>query len=237
MGKGEKGLSKSKEVQQKQAEKLKEGFFHSKVPVAERTDETIMFARLAEAAYNDTSARQSAGAQYGFELDEDLSGKWQAIYVNNETQEVVSSFRGTKPTDTSDLYADLHVAIGTPGLSNRFKNAESVFEKVNDKYQDHDLLLTGHSLGGSINLHLNKKYEGEIAEVHNFNPGSGVLAATTSLEHQVTKPDNSHVHQYFIHGDMIASSGRGDPSYTEHVIPPCAKSMNPHTIKQFTNCL
>lgn len=132
--------------------------------------------------------------QSGFSLDEELSNDRAKVY--NDGKQTVISYRGTKPTDTQDLSADKSILLNKYQDHSSFKDAEKLYEKTRAKYGE-DILLTGHSLGGTKAIHVSKKYNNKKNIV--FNPGSGL----NKLETKATKVYNHK-------NDLI--SGRVDKS-------------------------
>lgn len=113
------------------------------------------FAAFASAAYgNDTLIPA------GYVRDTALSNRNRAVYVNHETKHAVLANRGTVPkgaTAAADLSTDAALAVGITGLQPRFKNALRAAKQMQAKYADYSHTATGHSLGGSLAMFVNKK--------------------------------------------------------------------------------
>jgi hypothetical protein len=82
----------------------------------------------------------------------------------------------------SDLVSDLNVFQGTQADTDRFTASAALIDLISAKYSSYNLILTGHSLGGSIAVHLLQKAiaENKFASVSLigvvFNPGRGADA-------------------------------------------------------------
>ena len=82
----------------------------------------------------------------------------------------------------SDLVSDLNVFQGTQADTDRFTASAALIDLISAKYSSYNLILTGHSLGGSIAVHLLQKAiaESKFASVSLigvvFNPGRGADA-------------------------------------------------------------
>ncbi|CAL8468236.1 g7775 [Coccomyxa elongata] len=133
-------------------------------------DEYAPYARLSNAAYYPGKAAELVKAT-GYLVYEELSNRNRTTFYHPDTKKAVVAFRGTNPRDPSDLLADFLIARGQTGLSTRFKTSASTVRKANKKYGKDMVSVTGHSLGGSQALDVNRRL-GNPA--YAFNPGSGV---------------------------------------------------------------
>lgn len=138
----------------------------------------IDFARLSKASYApDVPARQVEG----FDIVPDLTTDDRTVYQHRDTGKVVIAFRGTDPKSWGrkgdaksffhsrgfrDVTSDLLLGAGEQGLSHRFKNAERVTKTAIDRYGHENVIVTGHSLGGSQAMWVSNKF-GVHAEVYN----------------------------------------------------------------------
>ncbi len=129
------------------------------------------FARLAMAAYYFENQEYVQSDLFnsmieleGFVLDRELSTEEHSVFHNSSKKETVIAYRGT--SNLSDVATDSHVAMGRERNTARFKRSEAVFEKTRDKY-DGSIAVSGHSLGGSISMHIAEKFD---VEGHHYNP-------------------------------------------------------------------
>lgn len=202
-------------------------------------DDVQRYAVFADSAYKSGAKRRRTqlsqlrdpNEQHNWVYDTQLSDNLTAVYASND--KVVTSFRGTKPNEFEDLAADLLLAVGSEKHSKRIKRAERKMEQILEKYQEHGHILAGHSLGGSINLHLVNKYGDRIEAAHNYNPGASVSQISASL-HETQEDHPVHkVHSYHIVGDPISHINRTS-EHTE-VYEMLKGTANPHSIQQFIN--
>lgn len=115
----------------------------------------------------------------GYEVDKELSGKDWTTYYNPSTGKSVIRYRETDPTNIKDLGTDLLIGLGIQGSGSRFKRAQKVYDKAANKYGGRDNVeVTGHSLGGSLALHVNKT---RGAKATAFNPGAGPFEPVKNL--------------------------------------------------------
>ena len=156
----------------------------------------------------------------GWVLDEENTTKRHTVWVNEDSKEVVTSFRGTAGLD--DLPADMAIAFGTPAFNKRFKDSARDYGDILEQYADHTHVLSGHSLGASINNHLHQIYGDRIDSIHNFNPGSGVNAVLSGLGQKLDNQDYSNIHSYYVHGDPISTLGQLNGTHNVHHVKCCA---------------
>lgn len=138
----------------------------------------IDFARLSKASY---AAGLPARQVEGFDIVPDLTTDDRTVYRHQDTGKVIIAFRGTDPKSWGrrgdarsffrsrgfrDVTSDLLLGAGEQGLSHRFKNAERVTKSAIDRYGHQNVIVTGHSLGGSQAMWVSNKF-GVHAEVYN----------------------------------------------------------------------
>lgn len=163
-----------------------------------------MNATLSEAAYQGFTPE-------GFVKDSKLSSIDRAVFFNPENKKAVIAYRGTELGKSStrwrDIGADLAIAFGAQGANNRFKNAERVARAAINKYGYENVLLTGHSLGGSQAMYVSKK-TGLPAEV--YNPGVGLG--------DLVKQHYENVKAHIVPGDPVSFLGLGVQNYKKKTV-------------------
>lgn len=106
----------------------------------------------------------------GWVLDEDISKPTARVYFNASKNQAIVVHRGTEAT-VKDWANNLAYITGTNKLTGRYKDAERVQKRAEEKYPD--LLTTGHSQGG-----IYTKIAKDQSKVINVNPAS--MGETTS---------------------------------------------------------
>lgn len=212
--------------------------------------EVRQYAAFADAAYAPDRMERLRERDEGrrFRLVPKLSDEYIAVFESRD--EVVTAVRGTVPTDPQDLAADVGLVVGTATNSTRFQHARDRYEEVLRRFPDKQHTVTGHSLGGSIAMHLNQHYP--VDQVYLYNPGSapmdpevrtgglnfgtlgGGIARRVGSNFNLLRGDNKkmdNVHGVFVQGDPISVLGQYQLSHT--TVLPAKANLNPHTLEQF----
>jgi len=106
----------------------------------------------------------------GWVLDESISKPTARVYFNASKNQAIVVHRGTEAT-VKDWANNLAYLTGTNKLTGRYKDAERVQKRAEEKYAD--VLTTGHSQGG-----IYTKIARDQSKVININPAS--MGETTS---------------------------------------------------------
>nr|WPF46542.1 MAG: hypothetical protein [Lake Baikal virophage 5] len=109
-------------------------------------------AKFVDAGYKTKSEAENVD---GYVLDKELSTKRDKVYYDPNTGKAVHTIAGTdKAKDWSN---NLLIPLGLHQYSNRYKNAEKIQKKANEKYGKDNLSLVSHSQSGNIAQNLAKK--------------------------------------------------------------------------------
>lgn len=190
------------------------------------------YAKFAGTSYERlTDSRIQKVNDPDWEYDSDISTKHQAVFVNRNTNEVVTSFRGTKELD--DLPTDLAIAFGMEKMSLRFKKQAKEYQTVLDKYENHTHSLSSHSLGGTLNNYVANKFKDKVHGVYNFNPGASATHAHKNLRARVKGHFEPKIHNFLIQGDLLSFAETRNDSSNTLLEKPKDKSTNPHSLSQF----
>lgn len=152
------------------------------VPRVSVNEAQVKYALLSQAVYERDAGKRDRllsgnALTSGFVLDTELSGSKNQVYRDAETGEIVISYKGTNPASGEDIYDDL--AILNPNVREqdtaRFRRAETLYRQVVAKYgSDARVACTGHSLGGSIAMHVAKEHD---LMAYVYNPGASANVA------------------------------------------------------------
>jgi hypothetical protein len=187
------------------------------------------YARFAKAAYGNSS-----DVPEGYYADAELSNRNRVVYVDAESKRAVIAFRGTQPTSAekwNDFGTDVGVALGIESVTPRFRQALRTGKQARAKYPDYEITATGHSLGASQALYLNKRMGIPAVSFSEHVPFRGVSSEITSgiLEHALGPSRVKRVTRYTTALDPIAATT--NISTRHHVVPQSQK--DPHSIDNF----
>jgi hypothetical protein len=190
-------------------------------------------AKLSQGAYGSKDVE-------GWTKDPKHSSRDRTLYYRDHPdgkRESVMALRGTDLTRNSrgkDLGADALVFAGLQSYGARFRGAEKAAKSA---LKDHpDLKTTGHSLGGSVSLHLNHKL-GLGAETFNagvspFDIKHGGIGPEHILNLMKPKPNikpNARLH--VIRKDVIGGIAPFIKGLNVNIHK--QKHRNPHSLKNF----
>lgn len=139
-------------------------------------------------------------------IDHDLSDKNSVVILGKSPQtrqdksprDVIVAYRGTRPTNLSDLNADAKILFGFNPLTDRANEAQRKYDMVKDKYPQASITTTGHSLGGNLGFYVAKNND---LQGHFFNLGSSPTD-TASVK------GKTKVNIYHTFGDLVSVSNK-----------------------------
>ena len=149
--------------------------------------------------------------KYGYKIDNDLSNDNQQVYYNPDKKKLLFNVTGTHKVQ--DYITDARLAFGGIKNTDRFKQAENTLQKAKDKYKENKVVLTGHSLGGTIANYI-KKPDDEL-----FALNSGVTIG------QKSRNPNNNANNYRIEGDLVSGLGANQKHMT--TLPSPYKTYDP----------
>jgi len=95
------------------------------------------------------------------------------VFVRPGTNVAVVAFKGTDPKRVVDLYTDIRLATGHLGDTARIARSRQELAKIRKALPGYKLVLTGHSLGGSIAREISN--ESGVQRAVGFNTGYSVV--------------------------------------------------------------
>lgn len=105
---------------------------------------------------------------------ENKTSGFQAGVFRHYDKTIAIAFRGTE-MEAGDIITDITMGLGI--IPKQFKDAELIFKEIKGKYPESNIVLCGHSLGGSIAQYLSGKFN---IQGYTFNAfGTADLTKTT----------------------------------------------------------
>lgn len=94
------------------------------------------------------------------------------VYINKAGKTILLSFRGMRPTDTTDLSAIASIPINRLFYSTRFKKDKEQIQKIFEQYppNQYEYYITGHSLGGAVTNSIVREFPKNIKYAVTYNP-------------------------------------------------------------------
>ncbi len=174
------------------------------------------YSRLSGVVYEQgTNARKRALKQHklrGYKYDKEFSDKHTAVFVHPVTRRVIVAARGTELKKglgdaIDDLATDALLVTGNLTRSARFRKLDEKLKSLRERYREHKIELTGHSLGGALAVELGKVHQD--VDVHAFNAGTGPLDMRSSLEKFMTErnykeSNKRNIHRYHVQTDALS---------------------------------
>jgi len=114
----------------------------------------------------------------GWEEDYELTTHNARTYVKDG--HALIAYKGTDPTNLTDLDADTAIAVGTHGNHKEFLKAKDLAKLAKERFGN-NVTTTGHSLGGTKAIEAANAIGGKAIV---FNPGTGLFKLDTG-DHKV----------------------------------------------------
>lgn len=149
--------------------------------------------------------------QKGYQIDTKLSNDNQQVWYNPKDNKLIYNVAGTH--NIKDIGTDFMLAAGRLKKTKRYKEAEDTLKNARQKYQGSQVVVTGHSLGGTIGSYLTSKSKGD--EFYGYNSGYTIGQKSRSY--------NGKQHHYRTEGDIVSLAGKGAKNMTT--------LNNPHKFK------
>lgn len=146
----------------------------------------------------------------------ELSSSDISTYKHNSKPHVIIAHKGTDFSDKNgirkDVRADLNIALGNKNSDalhkRRTKKTEKIVTALKKSYPDHDIHLTGFSLGGSSASHAlatSKIVRDNVKSLNTFNAGSSALVNKPTVTDEIRKELLSKSTHHRIKNDEISA--------------------------------
>lgn len=180
-------------------------------------------------AYQDRNNRRGIN---NYQYVDNLSSIYEAVFINSNQKIIYIAFRGTKPTDINDLSEDIQIVAQDLGKSNfksisqRIRRGKELIDKLRTSYRDHQIKLTGHSLGGRISNEL-----GRSNNLRSISFNAGGLDIMGNLTDRLRGRDN--IEQITSGRDIISLGSILSPYTTIFKNPNIRNPLKTHSLSYF----
>jgi len=188
------------------------------------------YAILADRAYDQREDRQGDSSR---DLHPDIEKLPYEQYddmanVYKIDDNVIIAYKGTTPSNLSDLRADLMLGIGIQDIDPKFRRALNLFSEVRKDYPTQQLTTTGHSLGGELSS-FTSLYN-EDTHAYTFNKGAGLIDRSSPRSTGwITGDDSiSKMTQFQKYGKVITHNPKPD-----RMKIPILNLVDRHSMKNF----
>ena len=152
----------------------------------------LNLAKVLKVGYKNEKTQNKVLGKYGYQMDKPLSNDNQQVYYNPKDKKLLVNITGTH--NTRDVGTDAYLALGNLKGTNRYKEADKVLQQAKAKYDEDIVVLSGHSLGGSIAQGIGKPTD----KVYTLNSGYTIGQKTKSTQNN-----------YRTSGDAVSLLGAG----------------------------
>jgi hypothetical protein len=163
-----------------------------------------------------------------FTLHRGLSDPHSVVFTNEEKLGVVTrivvAFRGTDPSNVQDLMTDVMILFGKETTAERFRYASAKIERIQELYPEVPIVVCGHSLGGSLAIHVARRYN---LSAYTYNPAQGLCHGYLQRLNRYPK-----IRVYRINTDMVSSLA-GLENVSGLVLFPPREKTKSHSIVNF----
>lgn len=155
--------------------------------------------------------------KYGYILDKDLTNREHLTAYNPFEKKLLYVPVGTQPTSMKDIRTDVHLAFGGLKGTDRYKSDKSAFNKALNKYDEKEVVLAGHSLGGTIASGIGRGSD----KIYTLNKGATIGAQTRKNEEA-----------FRVQGDVVSALGSGIKTIANPQMLREMPILGPHSIEK-----
>jgi hypothetical protein len=144
-------------------------------PYEDVANKAFVYALMASNAYKRYSQFDIPGWDRLPEEDRHTwTGMEAIVYKSSNSDKIVVAFAGTNSA------LDYLAANFIPFLKGQYRNADTLIDDIFEKYKNHSIIATGHSLGGGLALHASL-YRANI-DAYAFNTSPRVFQPDNDLD-------------------------------------------------------
>lgn len=136
---------------------------------------SLDFYDVLKSSYGDRNSIDKIKRE-GYNYDTMLSNSNVKVFHNPEKNKLVVGVAGTH--STNDVLTDVNLAFGNLKNTDRYKEARNILNRAKEKYSPNDVVISGHSLGGSISQYI----AGKNDKVYTLDKGATIGQKTRKNE-------------------------------------------------------
>lgn len=190
--------------------------------VVQRSRDAYYYGQLANLVYNPDYRDRARKVERHFTngwIDPQFSDPRRFVMIHNSR--CVTVQRGTQ-ISSEDLLSDAMIVLGAEHLDRNVRRWVEEYPDIVAKYPHLEHYVTGHSLGGTVALHIHKRYP--AAKTYAFNPGVARL--------DVDKAVDPNLEIWVVDGDPLSMAVQGNANV--RVVSKKPHSKSAHSSEQFT---
>ena len=176
----------------------------------------------------------------GYELEKLKRGV--AVYRNKDTGESVLNVKGTDVKNKRDILSDIRLGLGLSSHDKQFKSRTKQIKDHMKNESPESVIVTGHSLGGSIvtsAMAKSKSVRDNVKKVHNFNTGF-TKEFNKEISQGLKKEDKKILKDKLVHhhieNDVISTAltGKGTVGRVKKYKSEDASPLAKHSLENWT---
>ena len=152
----------------------------------------------------------------GWKLDKSNSKVDSKVFIHLIQKVVVIAFRGT--VTMKDVKDDVSIITSREYKNDRWKKARKLVKKMNEKYKDFKIYVTGHSLGGSL---------AEFSSRGTGNETVGYSRGNLKIKQKIKNPNYTDVFNKFDPISTLVQTHKGKSKQKK------TKNLNKHSVANF----
>lgn len=163
----------------------------------------------------------------------EFSNREVAVFIDKAFKVIVFCYRGTDFSNVYDVLADIQIAIPSFKLSPRYLNMKRHFKETMKNFEDWQVILSGHSLGG----HIASVLIGYCDETEGKDDCRFIVLnrGSSPIEFYSKSPkDYKRRNHYHMKGDWLSKTFLKDTKTKHKVLNPVSQK-NPHSMFNFTD--
>lgn len=176
-----------------------------------------LYGALRIGYLRDEEKQAKALKQFGYVLDKSLTNREHLTAYDPVNKKLLFVPVGTQPSSVKDIATDVNLALGRLKNTARYKSDKEAFNRALAKYDENEVVLAGHSLGGTIASGIGRGRD----RILTLNKGATIGAQTRKNEEA-----------FRVGGDVVSALGSGIKTIRNPNMMRELPVLGPHTISK-----